>query len=127
MTARKFNFDDTPVAKVADAIRNQEPQAPASQPQEVTNRNPFETAPASASAIAATQTSAIPAPAAPAPTAAREPAPAVKAKKTENGIVVYVPMTDYMQLSLLKIQTGRTLKDLVLQAVHEFVDRNRVE
>lgn len=122
MTARKFNFDDTPVAKVADAIRNQEPQVPAAQPQEVTNRKPFETAPGSA-----TQTSAIPAPAAPAPTATPGPGSAVKAKKTENGIVVYVPMADYMQLSLLKIQTGRTLKDLVLQAVHEFVDRNRVE
>lgn len=122
MTARKFNFDDTPVAKVADAIRNQEPQAPAAQSQEVANRNPFETAP-----VSATQTSAIPAPVAPAPTATPDPVPAVKAKKTENGIVVYVPMADYMQLSLLKIQTGRTLKDLVLQAVHEFVDRNRVE
>lgn len=46
--------------------------------------------------------------------------------KTENGIVVNVPMDDYMQLMMLKIQTGRTLKDLALQAIHEFVDRNKM-
>lgn len=45
--------------------------------------------------------------------------------KTENGIVVNVPIDDYMQLMMLKIQTGRTLKDLALQAIHEFVERNR--
>ena len=45
--------------------------------------------------------------------------------KTENGIVVYVPMEDYIQLTMLKFQTGRTLKDLALQAIHEFVERNK--
>lgn len=49
-----------------------------------------------------------------------------KGKKSENGIVVNVPMDDYMQLMMMKIQTGRTLKDLALQAIHEFVDRNKM-
>lgn len=51
---------------------------------------------------------------------------ALNGAKTENGIVVNVPMDDYMQLMMLKIQTGRTLKDLALQAIHEFVDRNKM-
>lgn len=51
---------------------------------------------------------------------------ALKGVKTENGIVVNVPMEDYMQLMMLKIQTGRTLKDLALQAIHEFVERNKM-
>ena len=50
---------------------------------------------------------------------------AVKGKKTENGIVVNVPMEDYVQLMMMKFQTGRTLKDLALQAIHEFVERNK--
>lgn len=53
-----------------------------------------------------------------------QPAAPIKAKKTENGIVINVPMADYMQLTMMKIQTGRTLKDLALQAIHEFVERN---
>ena len=51
---------------------------------------------------------------------------ATKGKKTENGIVVNVPMEDYMQLTMMKFQTGRTLKDLALQAIHEFVERNKM-
>lgn len=51
---------------------------------------------------------------------------AAKGKKSENGIVVNVPMDDYMQLMMMKIQTGRTLKDLALQAIHEFVERNKM-
>ena len=50
---------------------------------------------------------------------------ATKSKKTENGIVVNVPMEDYMQLTMMKFQTGRTLKDLALQAIHEFVERKK--
>lgn len=50
---------------------------------------------------------------------------ATKGAKTENGIVVNVPMDDYMQLTMLKIRTSRTLKDLALQAIHEFVERNK--
>lgn len=50
---------------------------------------------------------------------------AAKGKKTANGIVVNVPMEDYMQLTMMKCQTGRPLKDLALQAIHEFVERNK--
>lgn len=50
---------------------------------------------------------------------------ALQGKKTANGIVVNVPMEDYMQLTMMKFQTGRTLKDLALQAIHEFVERNK--
>lgn len=46
-------------------------------------------------------------------------------KKAANGIVVNVPMDDYMQLTMMKFHTGRTLKDLALQAIHEFVERNK--
>lgn len=49
----------------------------------------------------------------------------LQGKKTSNGIVVNVPMDDYMQLTMMKFQTGRTLKDLALQAIHEFVERNK--
>lgn len=50
---------------------------------------------------------------------------AANVKKTANGIVVNVPMEDYMQLTMMKFQTGRTLKDLALQAIHEFVERKK--
>lgn len=53
------------------------------------------------------------------------PAFAPNGKKTANGIVVNVPMEDYMQLTMMKFQTGCTLKDLALQAIHEFVERNK--
>lgn len=55
-----------------------------------------------------------------------QPVNAPKSKKEKNGIVIDVPMQDYMQLTMLKLQTGRTLKDLALQAIHEFVERNKV-
>lgn len=50
---------------------------------------------------------------------------AAKSKKMENGIVVNVPMEDYMQLMMMKFQTGHSLKKLALQAIHEFVERNK--
>lgn len=56
----------------------------------------------------------------------KQTAPVLKTKKSSNGIVVDVPMEDYMQLMMLKIQTGKTLKELTLQAVHEFVKRNKI-
>lgn len=49
----------------------------------------------------------------------------LQGKKIANGIVVNVPMEDYMQLTMMKFNTGRTLKDLALQAIHEFVERNK--
>ena len=51
---------------------------------------------------------------------------AIKDKGTTNGIVVNVPMEDYFQLMMLKKIEKKTLKDLALQAIHEFVERNRV-
>lgn len=45
--------------------------------------------------------------------------------KATNGIVVDVPIDDYMGLMQMKIMTRRTLKDLALQAIHEFVARNK--
>lgn len=45
--------------------------------------------------------------------------------KATNGIVVDVPIDDYMGLMQMKIMTRRTLKDLALQAIHEFVERNK--
>lgn len=52
-------------------------------------------------------------------------APVVPVKKTTNGIVVDVPIDDYMALMQMKVMTRRTLKDLALQAIHEFVERNK--
>ena len=51
---------------------------------------------------------------------------ASKYRKTKNGIVVDVPMEDYVELSRMKIETGRTLKDLALQAIQEFIQRNKM-
>ena len=51
---------------------------------------------------------------------------AIKDKNTTNGIVVNVPMEDYFQLMMLKKIEKKTLKELALQAIHEFVERNRV-
>lgn len=55
-----------------------------------------------------------------------QPLQAVKAKKTKNGIVIDVPIEDYLSLVSLKVMTGNTLKELALQAVHEFVERNKM-
>lgn len=47
-----------------------------------------------------------------------------KGKKTENGITVYVPMEYYERIALMKMRTGIPIRDLALQAVIEFIDRN---
>ncbi len=47
-----------------------------------------------------------------------------KGKKTENGITVYVPMEYYERIALMKMRTGIPIRDLALQAVIEFLDRN---
>ena len=49
-----------------------------------------------------------------------------KSKKTENGITIYVPMEYYESIVLLKMRTGVPIKDLALQAVIEFLDRNKM-
>lgn len=48
-----------------------------------------------------------------------------KGKKTENGITIYVPMEYYERIALMKMRTGVPIKDLALQAVMEFLDRNK--
>ncbi len=48
-----------------------------------------------------------------------------KGKKTENGITIYVPMEYYERIALMKMRTGVPIKDLALQAVVEFLDRNK--
>lgn len=49
-----------------------------------------------------------------------------KGKKTENGITIYVPMEYYERIALMKMRTGVPIKDLALQAVIEFLDRNNM-
>ena len=49
-----------------------------------------------------------------------------KGKKTENGITIYVPMEYYEQIVMMKMRTGLPIKDLALQAVIEFLDRNKM-
>ena len=46
-------------------------------------------------------------------------------KKTENGITIYVPMEYYERIVMMKMRTGVPIKDLALQAVIEFLDRNK--
>lgn len=48
-----------------------------------------------------------------------------KGRKTENGITIYVPMEYYERIALMKMRTGVPIKDLALQAVIEFLDRNK--
>lgn len=61
------------------------------------------------------------------PTTNTTPPVAPAVAKTTNGIVVDVPIDDYMDLMQMKVMTRRTLKDLALQAIHEFVERNKVK
>lgn len=70
-----------------------------------------------------TQESSEPADTPPAPNKALA---AIRDKGATNGIVVNVPMEDYFQLMMLKKIEKKTLKELALQAIHEFVERNRV-
>lgn len=108
-----FNFKDTPVAKMADEIRDENQHA---------NIAPALAEPVKEAAPVAAPTTAS---TAQAPASTPNAAPTtVKAKKTTNGIVIDVPMPEYIKLTMMKVQTGRTLKDLALQAIREFVERN---
>ena len=49
-----------------------------------------------------------------------------KGKKTENGITIYVPMEYYERIVMMKMRTRIPIKDLALQAVIEFLDRNKM-
>lgn len=110
-----FNFKDTPVAKMADEIRDD------NQHTSIAPVAAAPTEPAKEQSVPVAEPTTTPTAQASAPDVAPSP---VKAKKTTNGIVIDVPMQEYMKLMMMKVQTGRTLKDLALQAIREFVERN---
>ena len=91
----------------AEQVKEEKPEAPA-QPKDEPQQ---------------TQESSEPADTPPAPNKALA---AIRDKSATNGIVVNVPMEDYFQLMMLKKIEKKTLKELALQAIHEFVERNRV-
>lgn len=91
----------------AEQVKGEKPEAPA-QPKDEPQQ---------------TQESSEPADTPPAPNKALA---AIRDKSATNGIVVNVPMEDYFQLMMLKKIEKKTLKELALQAIHEFVERNRV-
>lgn len=43
--------------------------------------------------------------------------------RTEMGIMLKVPIEDYKELALIKLNTGETLGNLVRKAIHEFVTK----
>lgn len=110
---KKFNFGESPVAKVAEEIREETHSTnqplvidTTTQTVDVTEKKEsVQTEP--------------------------DPQPVIDqskptSRKSENGIVINVPMDIYTQLVMLKFATGRTLKELALQAVKEFVEKNKV-
>ncbi len=126
----KFNFKDTPVAKVAEEIREDENQMTVKQDQQ-TSAPIQEAAPAATEQTeqenASVESENEEKPKAPArkKSSASTSLQASKAKKSKNGIVIDVPIDDYLEMMRLKVITGKTLKDLALQAVHEFIERNK--
>lgn len=127
---KKFNFGATKVAQMSEEIRDNNVVA-VEQPQSATTSTEQTVADANAPADQ-------PMPAhvlkenvndeQPKPTARRKSSTSLqasKAKKSKNGIVIDVPIDDYLELMRLKVMTGKTLKELALQAVHEFVERNK--
>lgn len=112
---KKFDFKDTAVAKTAEEIRDDNQHtsmAPTAAPVEVSG----ETSTKFRAKVAEVSRETLP--------VADATTSTVKAKKATNGIVIDVPMQEYIQLTMMKVQTGRTLKDLALQAIREFVERN---
>lgn len=127
---KKFNFGATKVARMSEDIRD----------------NNVVTVEQSQPAITSTEQTAVEADAPanqhvptpvltenvndeqPKPTVRRKSSTSLqasKAKKSKNGIVIDVPIDEYLELMRLKVMTGKTLKELALQAVHEFVERNK--
>lgn len=126
--ARKFVFGETKVAKTSEEIREHsestKEEVPVIDAVDTQQKEPIKDTTASVAQelkpiekpMAATKKRNKP---------VKKDRLAIQGAKTENGIVVNVPMDDYMQLTMLKIRTSRTLKDLALQAIHEFVERNK--
>ena len=127
--AKKFVFGETKVAETLEEIRENKADNTLAAPTTVSNA-PHDLSPVNIDESLAVDTASVETAETTdesrgKATVAHTPFVA-KGKKSENGIVVNVPMDDYMQLMIMKIQTGRTLKDLALQAIHEFVDRNKM-
>lgn len=127
---KKFNFGATKVARMSEDIRdNNVVTVEQSQPAITSTEQTVVEADAPANLH-------VPAPVLtenvndeqPKPTVRRKSSTSLqasKAKKSKNGIVIDVPIDEYLELMRLKVMTGKTLKELALQAVHEFVERNK--
>lgn len=143
-----FQFGKTKVAKTAESIREDKeqggtPLVPVTpdtnqqqnvsseeqveeQKTETPEQNVKEQQPEVRHRLRRPQQAQTPAEAADAAPVTNKALAAIKDKGTTNGIVVNVPMEDYFQLMMLKKIEKKTLKELALQAIHEFVERNRV-
>lgn len=143
-----FQFGKTKVAKTAESIREDKeqggtPLVPVTpdtnhqqnvsyeeqveeQKTETPEQNVKEQQPEVRHRLRRPQQTQAPAEAAEADPVTNKALAAIKDKGTTNGIVVNVPMEDYFQLMMLKKIEKKTLKELALQAIHEFVERNRV-
>lgn len=143
-----FQFGKTKVAKTAESIREEKeqggtPLVPVTpdtnqqqnvsseeqveeQKTETPEQNVKEQQPEVQHRLRRPQQAQAPAEAADAAPVTNKALAAIKDKGTTNGIVVNVPMEDYFQLMMLKKIEKKTLKELALQAIHEFVERNRV-
>lgn len=125
MQKQKFNFEATEVAKMAEAIRDGELVVKAQEENpvvKVQEENPVVKA---QEENKVEDNDNIPAVVEEMQFASALSFQAVKAKKNKNGIVIDVPIEDYLALVGIKMTTGKTLKELALQAVHEFVERNK--
>lgn len=142
MQKQKFNFEATEVAKMAEAIRDGELVVKAQEENPVVKaqeENPVVKVQEENPVVKAQEENKveenvltedvkndnIPAVVEEMQFASALSFQAVKAKKNKNGIVIDVPIEDYLALVGIKMTTGKTLKELALQAVHEFVERNK--
>lgn len=133
----KWNFTETPVAKVSEDIRDngrksvvaqmkqqQQEEEKTDDTQTVADDKQVPAAPAkSADKPSKRKTSTAKVPKV---DTAQQSDPLMGQKEETNGIVIDVPMSDYMQLLMLKMRKKTTLKKLALQAIHEFVERNKI-
>ena len=134
MQKQKFNFEATEVAKMAEAIRDGELVVKAQEENpvvKVQEENPVVKVQEENPVVKVQEENKveendnIPAVVEEMQFASALSFQAVKAKKNKNGIVIDVPIEDYLALVGIKMTTGKTLKELALQAVHEFVERNK--
>lgn len=134
MQKQKFNFEATEVAKMAEAIRDGELVVKAQEENPVVKaqeENPVVKVQEENPVVKAQEENKveendnIPAVVEEMQFASALSFQTVKAKKNKNGIVIDVPIEDYLALVGIKMTTGKTLKELALQAVHEFVERNK--